>query len=328
VKLRASTHRSSLIAHRFLLAVLSASAIPSRSALAADTAPVTVQTRVEPGRVHIGTPFRYTMVVKANEDVELVVPILAERIGEFSIQDFGEVPHEPREGRVEVERWYDLVTYEAGDHIVPGPTVQYRVAGSDLQRVDAPDALIMVESLLGSDATDIRDVKPPADPPRDYRVLWWAAGGLLGLATLGFLLHRLLNRPRRAAAPPPRPAHEVALEGLTRLRAAGLLESGRHAEFFVRLSDVVRAYLEARFGLRAPEMTTEEFLQAAQHAKQLSTESRSLLAGFLTEADLVKFARHVPGTDDAERAHEAARRFVESTAEAAVSDDGGRRAAA
>jgi hypothetical protein len=255
--------------------------------------------------------------------VELVVPLLAERIGDFMIRDFGEAKRTPVAGKSVNERWYDLVTYETGDQIVPGPPVHYRVAGSDLQRIDAPDALVIVERLAGDDAAEIRDVKPPAAVPPDYTLLWWVLGGAALLLALVFGLYRFLNRGRVVAGPPPRPAHEVALEALARLRAGRLIESGQHGELYIRLSAVVRDYLEARFRLRAPEMTTEEFLQAMQTSPQLSAEHRSLLARFLTEADLVKFARYVPSADDAERAYEAARRFVESTAET-----GGERAAA
>jgi hypothetical protein len=216
-----------------------------------------------------------------------------------------------------LENWYTLVTYAPGDGLVPGPTVQYRVPGSDLERVIAPDALVIVASLLESGGKappeDVRDIKGPVAVPRDYRPLIWLAVGLLAVVAIGALLYRLLNR-RRAAVVAPRSAHEIALEALGKLQAARLLDAGRHEEFYVRLSDIVRGYLEQRFHLRAPEMTSEEFLQAAQRDPQLAPPQRSLLSTFLSEADLVKFARYVPASDDAERAYRAAREFVESTA--------------
>lgn len=284
-------------------------------------APVKITTRAEPTSVTIGTPFRYVMRVEARGEVELFVPILAERIGDFIITDFGEVPNEDP-ARAVVERWYDLVTYEAGEQLVPGPTVQYRVPGSDLERIDAEDQLIVVKSLLAAPekeggAPDLRDIKRPVAVPRDYRPLLWAAAALVLLIAVGFLLYRLLNRDRHSAHIAPRPAHEIALEALKRLRAARLVEGGRQGEYYVQLSAIIRAYLEGRFQLRAPEMTTEEFLQVAQRNPQLRPEHRTQLGRFLSEADLVKFARHVPSVDDAERAYTAAGEFVESTIPAA-----------
>jgi hypothetical protein len=184
--------------------------------------------------------------------------------------------------------------------------------------VAAPDTPVTVQSLLdrpgATPPADVRDIKGPVAVPRDYRPLLWIAAGVLFGVALGALLYRLIRGRRRAVIVAPRPAHAIALEALAKLHAARLLEAARHEEYYVRLSDIVRTYLESRFHLRAPEMTTEEFLQAAQRDPQLTPPQRSLLGTFLSEADLVKFARYVPAPDDAERAYRAARQFVESTA--------------
>jgi hypothetical protein len=63
-------------------------------------------------------------------------------------------------------------------------------------------------------------------------------------------------------------------------------------------------------------MTTEEFLLATSRDGRLAAAHRRLLGEFLTESDLVKFARHVPTIADSERAFVAARRFVDETTDA------------
>ncbi len=62
-----------------------------------------------------------------------------------------------------------------------------------------------------------------------------------------------------------------------------------------------------------PEMTTEEFLSKLATDGRLIAPHRRLLAEFLSQADLVKFARHLPSLNDSEAAYDAARRFVEDT---------------
>jgi hypothetical protein len=287
------------------------------AATPAPSAPVVVNSDVEPRSVTIGTPFRYVLHIEALKDVEVVVPTLAGQIGEFQVIDFGEAAPRQAGGRVVLERWFTLVTYEVGDRTIPGPTVQYRVPGGEQESVAAPDAMIIVESLLnrasGTPASDVRDIKGPVMVPRDYTLLGWIAFGVVALVALIALLLRWVNRPRQGRAIAVRPPHELALEALARLRADRLVEQGRQEEFYVRLSGIVRGYLEARFRLRAPEMTSEEFLQAAQRDPQLTTPQRVRLGQFLSEADLVKFARHQPTVEDADRAHEAARELVTST---------------
>jgi hypothetical protein len=90
---------------------------------------------------------------------------------------------------------------------------------------------------------------------------------------------------------------------------------GEFKEFYSTLSDIVRRYLEDRFRVRAPEMTTEEFLAATARGAALERSHRALLGTFLAESDLVKFARFVPTLGDSERAFAAAERFVDDTAE-------------
>ena len=112
-----------------------------------------------------------------------------------------------------------------------------------------------------------------------------------------------------------------------RLRHRRLTEAADRAQLYVDLSAIVRTYIEGRFGLRAPEMTTEEFIYAVQRDSPLGPDHRQLLGQFLTECDLVKFARHVPELDAVERAYGAARSFVtETRPEERVTEEHGRAA--
>ena len=103
------------------------------------------------------------------------------------------------------------------------------------------------------------------------------------------------------------------MNALADLRAKGWIEALKIEPFYVALSGIVRRYLEGRFGLRAPERTTEEFIRDALTSKKLSDAHRDLVAGFLEQSDLVKFARHAPGPADMRNALESAERLVRET---------------
>ncbi len=279
------------------------------------SAPVAVHASVDRKEVTIGDPIRYTVEVSAAADTEIIIPVLSGTLGDFTITDFGELPTRKENGRVLVARWYTLTIFETGDHLIPAPKVKYRTPGEELKDADGEEVLVGVTSLLAQDknASDIRDIKPPEEVPFDWRPYGIAAGVVAATGLLGVAFFYLLNRPRRQRVVPPRPAHEVALAALNRLRALHLVEEGRFEDYYVQLSFIVRRYLEERFHLRAPEMTTEEFLAAATGEGQLVPPHRRLLAEFLSQADLVKFARHLPALKDTEAAYDAARRFVEDT---------------
>ena len=116
-----------------------------------------------------------------------------------------------------------------------------------------------------------------------------------------------------------RPIHERALEELKRLEDSGLLEEDLYKEFYSGVSDIVRHYIEGRFSLNAPEQTTQEFLEATSRTHVITYGHRKLLQEFMSECDLVKFARFRPRLDEANHLLVQAREFIRST----IPDDPG-----
>ena len=283
-------------------------------AVADQTGAPSVSVSVDRTEVTIGDPIRYTISVTAAAGVEVEIPLLGEQVGDFTVLDFGELPPRTENGQVVTGRWFRLTTFETGQHLLPGPTIRYRQHGQR-ERIDGNDVSITVISLLAEAGQnpELRDIKPPEVLPFDWRPYGLVAVAGLVLAGLGGGLFVYLRRPAPAVAPAAPPASQVALEALRRLHAQGLIEKQQFETYYVGLSAIVREYLENGLNLRAPEMTTEEFLSAAARDRQLSAAQQERLAEFLSQADLVKFARHRPGLEESEVAYRAARRFVEET---------------
>jgi hypothetical protein len=211
-------------------------------------------------------------------------------------------------------RWYQLAGYSSGTHTIPETVLKYQTTDGASHGVQTQSVTVTVKSLLPSDweRQDIRDAKPLV-PVRT--AWWWVLGGLVAVAGVaGAWWWRRRHKRIEALSAVPRPPHELALEALSRLRQEDLCSRNRYEEYYVRLSGIVRTYIEARFGMKAPEMTTEEFLQAVSNAQTLSLDQRRLLQEFLERCDLVKFARYEPPRREADEAFEAAHRFVQDTA--------------
>ena len=181
---------------------------------------------------------------------------------------------------------------------------------------DYPFLALEVVSSLKPGEQEIRPAKGglahwPAPPSR-----WlWVALAIFAVLAAAFLaLRKVLTTPRTILhLAPPVPPHEIALNALADLRAKGWIEALKIEPFYVALSGIVRRYLEGRFGLRAPERTTEEFIRDALSSKKLSDAHRDLVAGFLEQSDLVKFARHAPAPSDMRNALDSAERLVHET---------------
>ncbi|MEM8550551.1 MAG: DUF4381 family protein [Verrucomicrobiota bacterium] len=81
--------------------------------------------------------------------------------------------------------------------------------------------------------------------------------------------------------------------------------------YSVAVSDALRGYLEQALGLRAPEQTTEEFLQTAKSDARLGEEALKSLGTFLGLCDLAKFARHAFGREERIQLLDTARTFIQ-----------------
>jgi len=161
------------------------------------------------------------------------------------------------------------------------------------------------------------------DPPFPWRTVLWASAGALAAAAALFAAVRYLRKRRRqtaAAAPPPPPPIPPHERALARLGALRRLTPASHEEvqsYYVEASSIVRDYIEERFALRAPEMTTEEFLGAPQTERVLERPHRTLLTSFLGHCDFVKFGRGASTPDDRDRLVTSAERLVQETRHAA-----------
>ncbi|MGE9292069.1 MAG: hypothetical protein ACQKBW_00520 [Puniceicoccales bacterium] len=138
---------------------------------------------------------------------------------------------------------------------------------------------------------------------------WLVPAIVVGVVVLAFLIRLLVKRLNRPRALTPR---EIALRRLTKARA--ILEDAQpdaDKRFSFAVSDALRGYLEQALGMRAPEQTTEEFLESARSNPRLSAEALSSLGEFLQLCDLAKFARHAFGPDERERLLGTATHFIE-----------------
>ncbi len=163
---------------------------------------------------------------------------------------------------------------------------------------------------------DIRDIKPPVAYPLNFWFLL-TIGVLLCLAVLSWFVFRKGSQRKSAKqlkpAVPRRPAWEIALEELESLMARNLPASGQIKEYFSRLSDIVRYYIERQFDLRAPEMTTPEFLDAMNKTRVLCAEHKQILRDFLACCDMVKFAKYGPSEKEIEAAATMTKNFIMET---------------
>ncbi len=159
-------------------------------------------------------------------------------------------------------------------------------------------------------AQDIRDVKPPLDVLSGYP--GWIVLTLGIILGIGFFLWRR-NQKNKKRISTQKTIWEIAYEQLANLEKQGLLSKGQFKEYYSKLSGIVRHYIEERFNIRAPEMTTEEFLRSLDSSAVITVPQKEILRDFLQSCDLVKFAKHEPVREEAAKAMAIVKTFIEGT---------------
>ena len=261
--------------------------------------------------------------LKAPSDRTATLPDLRDRVVGFSVaEDFAEEPRKENDGSVvEVANWRLVPepcapTYKIRPFVVK-VSPKLLSSRSDEGKYSFVAGPVKFEQPAEREpVTGGMECDPKKDlPPLSWKLVGWIAAALMGLlgvlALLVFLVKYLARRIKEHRMSPI----ERAWVELDRLLRKGLPGRGRYKDFYVELTMVVRRYIQRKYGISAPHMTTEEFLRAAKPTDELRR--------FLESADMVKFAGVEATPDMADDATESARGYLKSD-DATVSSAAGK----
>ncbi len=133
----------------------------------------------------------------------------------------------------------------------------------------------------------IMDIMPIT--PLWLKYLPWILGFIIIASIIGGIIWWRKKRQREMEEIQAlKPAHIIAQEAIRNLQTDSLFDKGQYKEFYFRLSEIIRQYLEKIRDFPAAEYTTEEI------AKQIKNDVDTRIVPLLREADLVKFADAIP----------------------------------
>lgn len=232
-------------------------------------------------------------------------------------------------GMVEMKRALVLQPFDSGVYTIPPFLL---VNGPDTVRSKA-----LTLKVNPVDVSGMSDINPLA-PPADFHSKWydwlpdwltdywgWYLMALLIIAG-GVCAYLILTRKVSVAILPQKkrlPPDQLAVSRLNALKEAQLWEKGQEKEYYTQLIDILREYLQERFGINAMEMTSSQILKALRSNEETRLPQK-YMQKVVEIADYVKFAKVRPMPDDNVRSWQNAMQFVEETrpVEAAPETDG------
>ncbi len=273
-----------------------------------------VKTMIDSASIKVGDPVHLLFEVSAPQNVQIRIPVAGEQLAK-NIEVLKKIHVDSTD--LSKRRWaMEVTSYDSGTHVIPSLPFVF-INGNKIDTLFS-DSLKLDVSLLPVDSTKvIADIKEPVSVPFTFKelapYLVYGIGGLFVLFIIIWLIYRL--RSKKSLLPnfkKPELPHEKALRELNLLKEEKLWQKGNVKEYYSRVSDIIRVYLEERFDIHALESTTAEISNQLQTSTQLSDYKQELLE-ILEMSDLAKFAKMQPDESSNIRCYELAVSFVEKT---------------
>jgi hypothetical protein len=226
-----------------------------------------------------------------------------------------------------LQKRYIITSFDSARYQFAIPYILQR--GSLVDTVFSEPLSLYVNTIPIDTATYVMyDIKGVMQYPLTFKeILPWI---LLGLGILLLLIFAIYiyrrwknNQPIFFKPKKVDPPYVVAMRELQKLKEEKVWQQDRIKQYYTRLTDILRVYIEDGFAIQAMEKTSQEILRDLENSDLKQKYSLIKLQEMFTVADLAKFAKYVPAPDENERSYITVLQFVEATKPAVEPEENG-----
>ena len=225
-------------------------------------------------------------------------------------------------GKYRLVKEYYLTQFDEGKYTIPSQKI--RINNKDY----FTDSLLVEVHTVAIDTLkqplyDIKPIQEVKKPLTSYGWILTIIAAVLLLLIVAFVYFVFIRKKKFPFLQTQKklPPFDRAIQDLKELQNSKYLIQSQHKEYYTRLTDIVKAYLEEEVHILAKESTTDELLTKINLLQEkgklnLNQETITNLKRVLQTADLVKFAKNKPSDDNAEYDRETIENVVIKTKEA------------
>ncbi len=268
-------------------------------ALAGNGQQVKLRAQLEADSILIGDQIRYLLEIEQPADLKVLFPQLGDtlipgiEILSRSERDTQQVDQD----RLYLKQSFLITSFDSGYYRIPGQAFLIRSdKDEELAYTNPLDLRVLTMKLDTANA--IFDIKMPYGAPvRISDILPYVLAALLAAAIVMLIVRFVRNRKRRkqgyVPSIPKEPAHIIAIRSLNKLKEEKLWQNNRVKLYYIKLTGIIRKYLEQRYYVRAMEETTAEILEDMKNSGFNDNRLFEKLKSLLDLADLAKFAKPI-----------------------------------
>ena len=288
----------------------------SVGSLSAQGSDVTARLSANPDQLLVGDQSKVVLKIEHNpSQTRISWPLIPDSFGKLEVLS---------KSKIDTTHSGPLTTYSQ----------QLLVTGFDSGLFSIPPIQVSVAPLTGtsysifSDSVELLVQTVPVDTTKPFKpiksiiavksswldYIWWIVGSIIAVLAILFLV-LYLRRKKLEPAPvavPEEPMHLRFLRELEKLEMEQVWQKGDVKAYYVRLTDILRSYIELRFGVPALERTTEELHGIARRNSALAPYAEKIYSVLFT-ADFAKFARAEPTPTEHLASMQITREFIMAT---------------
>lgn len=295
-----------------LLSLLSISSMQAQKASAHAT--------IQPSEILIGEQALINLQVIAPKDMEILFPIYQDSIvAGLEVLSMGNSDTTIVDNVRTINVKYLVTSFDSTLYYIPSMPISDGVdtiySNSFGLKVTAPelkDSTVAYLERMKAGETDsidfnelqLNDIKSIQKAPFSWKdflsLLWIPLIILILLAIIGAIIYLIIKKNKKGYffTPPPLLApHVRAMKSLDKIKKEKIWQQERYKEFYTQLTDVLRRYINERYGINSLEMTSGEILSIIR-TKAEEDSVYNNLKQVLSVADLVKFAKYKPFIDE------------------------------
>lgn len=258
-----------------------------------------VSTKVDAREITIGDQVRYFIEVKGDKQEQLVWAVIPDTFNTLEVIEKGKIDTLNTEGSTIYKQRLLITGFDSGVYQIPA--FEFGVVKAGSKEVLYTDSFDLYVQTIPVDTTkpfrEIKDIKDVKLTWLDYfTTIFGIWQGLLLLTFIIMIIYTLVKKKKTPAPVVPKPTetpHQRASRMLAELEQKELWQQDHIKQYYVELTDILRYYIEGRFGISVLELTTDELLDKMRTHKEL-TNYRDIIGSALRIADMAKFAKAQP----------------------------------
>jgi len=263
---------------------------------------------VDTNMIVIGDQIHLKLKVKQPDNVTVVFPQLNDTI----VSGIEIIEKKPIDTIKLENNWrmlvqeYVVTSFDTGVYHIPAFPFVLKSQNFD-NVVRSNDFYIGVTSFAVDTTKGFFDIVLPIDTPLSLAEIlpyvFWTLWGILVIGLLVWLYKKYRRKEPVFAkhGKPQEPPHIIAFSDLDHIKGENLWQRGKVKEYYSRVTEVIRGYLENQFDINALEQTTDEIMEDVNAEQLISKDVSDKLKDMLTRADFVKFAKAEPLPDENHR---------------------------